>query len=274
MKMLICTIGSKRRKATLRFGLEVARALSAEIMLLGVVKKDREVAELEKLLQEYARGPAEWRLPVQLRVEAGNAEDIVVDEMKSTSYELVALGALAQRRSHHKIMGSVAMRIVERAYSSVLVIKGQRPSLSRVLICASGTGFGHLPVQAGAAIACGAGARATVLHIVNALPSMYAGLEQMEETLTEFLQSDTETSRELKWATKVVRDECEISELKLRRGIVAEEILLESEEGDFDLIVLGSSRGAVGLVRALMGDVTRDILARADRPVLVVRPAD
>jgi nucleotide-binding universal stress UspA family protein len=103
---------------------------------------------------------------------------------------------------------------------------------------------------------------------------MYTGLEQMEETLAELLQSDTEKSRQLKWAAQVVKAECDISELKLRRGIVADEVLREGMFGDYDLIVLGSSRSSGGIVRVLLGDLTREIVTRASRPVLVVRPSD
>jgi nucleotide-binding universal stress UspA family protein len=140
------------------------------------------------------------------------------------------------------------------------------------LICSSASEHGHLAIWAGAAIACGANAQATVLHVVDPMPTMYAGLEQMEETLAELLQSETERAKELKWAAQVVRAECDISELRLRRGLAADEILLEGREGDYDLIVLGSSLAAGGLVRALLGDLTREIVTRAQRPVLVVRP--
>jgi len=272
--MLICTIGSRRRKSTLRFAQEVAKALSAEVMLLGVVDRKREAEELGQFLAEGADELVSAGLDVQFRVEKGNPEDVVIDEMEAVDYDLIALGALGRKRSHHRFLSSVAMRIIERAKSSVLVIKCSRPSLSRVLISVSGTEQGHLSVWAGAAIACGARARATVLHVVDALPSMYTGLEQMEETLAELLESDTERSRELRWAAQVVKAECDISELKLRRGIVAEEILREGRTGDYDLIVLGSSRSARGLVRALMGDLAREIVTRAERPVLVVRPSD
>jgi nucleotide-binding universal stress UspA family protein len=101
---------------------------------------------------------------------------------------------------------------------------------------------------------------------------MYAGLEQMEETLAELLQSDSDISRELKLASEVVGRECSISELKLRRGIVVDEVLREGHEGDYDIIVLGSSRAAGGLVRALMGDLARELVQRAQRSLLVVRP--
>lgn len=274
MHMLICTIGSKRRRSTLRFAQEVARALAAKVTLLGVAHRRRGSEELEQVLEEAAVELREAGVETRVRVEQGNPEDIVMDEMSASVYDLAVLGALGKKRSHHRFLSSVAMRIIEHAKSSVLVVKGSRPSISRVLICASGTELGHLPVWAGAALACGAHAQATVLHVVDALPSMYTGLEQMEETLAELLQCDTQKARELKWAAQVVKAECDISELKLRRGIVADEILREGMLGDYDLIVLGSSRSSGGIVRALMGDLTREIVTRAARPVLVVRPND
>jgi nucleotide-binding universal stress UspA family protein len=274
MKMLLCSIGSKRRMTTLRFSTEVAKALSADVTMLGVVNDRQKVEDLGRTLSKVAQELAEEGLPVQVCVEVGNAEDIVMAEMEQTTYDLVAIGALGGKRSRRNFFGTVAMRIIERAQNSVLVIKGKPGGLSRILICASGAEQGHLPVWVGATVACGAGARATVLHVADALPGMYVGLEQMRETLAEILETDTEVARELKWAAQVVKAECEISELKLRRGIVADEILQESEDGNFDLIVLGSSRSAGGFVRVLMGDVTRDIVHRARVPVLVVRPRD
>jgi nucleotide-binding universal stress UspA family protein len=274
MKMLLCSIGSKQRRATLRFGAAVAQALHADVTLLGVVDNERRAAELGLALDEVARELAERTLPVQSRVQVGNAEEIVLAEMDRTIYDLVVLGALGDKRSRRSFLSSVAMRIIEQARTSVLVVKGGRETLSRVLIGASGSEVGHLSIWAGAALACGAKARVTVLHVIDVLPAMYTGLEQMEETLAEFLQAGTDTAREIKWAAQVVKAECEISEVKLRRGIAADEILREGEMGDHDLIVIGSSRSAGGLVRALMGDLTREIVTRAKRPVLVVRPVD
>lgn len=274
MKMLICTIGSSQRKHTLHFGAEVAKALSADTTLLGVVGKGRQAGDLQVILDEAAQALMVRDLPVRVQVEVGKAEKIFVAEMERGAYDLVAVGMLGKKRSRRALLDSVGMHIVERAQSSVLLVKGDRAQLSRVLICASGAEQGHLAVWAGASLACGAGARATVLHVLDPMPAMYTGLEQMEETLAELLQSDTESARELKWAAQVVRAECEISEIKLRRGIVADEILREGQMGDHDVIVLGSPRQSGGLVRMLMGDVAREVVTRAQRPVLVVRPTD
>ena len=272
MKMLVCTIGSAQRKHTLGFASVVAVALSAEITLLGVVRQKSKIEDLGQKLMLDAQSLSEQGIPVQVRVEAGDAESVVMGEIESNTYDMVVLGALGQKRSRRKLVDSVAMRIIEKARTSVLLVKGSRRDISRVLICASASEYGHLAIWAGAAIGCGASAKATVLHVVGPMPTMYAGLEQMEETLAELLQSETEMARELKWAAQVVRAECEISELKLRRGLAADEILQEGSEGDYDLIVLGSSLAGGGPFRALMGDLTREIVTRSQRPVLVVRP--
>jgi nucleotide-binding universal stress UspA family protein len=229
---------------------------------------------LREILQQTARDLSESGLPVTVQVLTGDPEAAVMAEKKRVSYDLVVLGSLAGKRSRRRFLDSVGMHIIEQASTSVLLVKGNRTKLSNVLICASGTEHGHLSIWAGAALGCGAGAKATVLHVTEAMPAMYSGLEQMEETLAELLQSDTEMARELRWATQVVKAECEISEVKLRRGIVADEILREAETGDHDLIVLGSSQSAGGLVRALMGDLAREVVTRAQRPVLVVRPIE
>jgi nucleotide-binding universal stress UspA family protein len=274
MKMLLCTIGSRRREVTLQYGMAVARALSADLTLLGVAKSKDKIRPLAEELRDVASGLVIAGLSVRVQVVTGEAEEVVLREMEAETYDLVALGALARKRSRRPFFDPVVVRIIEQARTSVLAIKGERPSLSKVLICASGTEHGHLSIWAGAALACSAGAKGTVLHVVGAMPAMYVGLEQMEETLVELLQSDTEMARELRWAAQVVKAECEMSEVKLRRGIVADEILQEGQDGNYDLIVLGSSRVGGGLRRALMGNLDTEIVTRAQRPVLIVRPIE
>lgn len=271
MKMLVCSIGSRKRIATLQFSCSVARALAAETTLLGVAQSEAGLEPLQGVLEDTAEFLASAGLISRARVELGSAEDVVVAELERNDYQLVALGALGGKRSRKAILNSVGHRIIEHAQASVLVIKGDRSQLQRILICISGTEHGRVPVRIGTALACGAGAKATVLHVVDAMPAMYTGLERMEETLSELLQSETDLAKELRWATREVNRDCPASELRLRRGIAATEILREGQVGDYDLIVLGSSKSRGGLFRVLLGDLAREVVQRAERPVLVVR---
>ena len=61
------------------------------------------------------------------------------------------------------------------------------------------------------------------------------------------------------------------AEVRIRHGIVLDQVFAETREGGYDLIVAGSTR-ARGVVRHyIMGDLTRKILNRANCPILVAR---
>ena len=51
---------------------------------------------------------------------------------------------------------------------------------------------------------------------------------------------------------------------------MVDEILAEVQEGDFDLVVIGA-QVAEGLIRYLLEDVTHQVVANIDRPVLVAK---
>jgi nucleotide-binding universal stress UspA family protein len=51
---------------------------------------------------------------------------------------------------------------------------------------------------------------------------------------------------------------------------IADAILDEAQEGEYDLIVMGS-KGITGLKRVLLGSVCEEVVRRAPCPVLVVR---
>ena len=172
MRMLVCTLGSQHRKRTLNYAAAVAGALGADTTLLGIAQRENKTEELKQILQKEAGELVAQGLPVRVVVEIGRAEDIVMAEMTASRYDLVAVGALGEKRSRRAFFDSVAMRIVERADCSVLLIKGDHRDLSRLLICASGAEVGQVAIQAGASLSCAAGAQATVLHVVDAMPGM------------------------------------------------------------------------------------------------------
>jgi nucleotide-binding universal stress UspA family protein len=57
---------------------------------------------------------------------------------------------------------------------------------------------------------------------------------------------------------------------KVRHGLVLDEILDDARTGNYDLVVIGAHPGG-GWQHLLLDDLTHDIVARLDRPVLVVR---
>ena len=59
--------------------------------------------------------------------------------------------------------------------------------------------------------------------------------------------------------------------MELSHGHITNEIIQEIRRHDYDLVVAGSSRNTGRLRSYVIGNVTREIVNRADCPVLVVR---
>jgi nucleotide-binding universal stress UspA family protein len=70
----------------------------------------------------------------------------------------------------------------------------------------------------------------------------------------------------------VEKDSCAftVDEILVTSGNPVEEILREAEEGDFDMVVMGT-HGHGTLADAMMGSTARRVLRRCSKPVLVVR---
>jgi nucleotide-binding universal stress UspA family protein len=102
-------------------------------------------------------------------------------------------------------------------------------------------------------------------------PAMYADLVRLEENVNQLLESKSELGTNLRRQKRELERLGVSAEVRLRHGIVIDQVFEEAREGDYDLIVTGTSQ-ARGLLRHyIMGDLTRSILNRANVPVLVAR---
>lgn len=271
MRILMCTDGSEFADEAIRFGSLIARATQAEVVVLGVLEKPIDAPRIQASLASAKQILAERGLAGTGKMRRGNPDEEILRETEENSYDLVVVGQYGRRGISRFWAGPVAERVVEHVRAPVLVVKGKRESISRLLICTGGTRFGDITVQRGIELARALDATVTILHVTSAVPLMYAGLEEMDETLPELLQTDTREARHLRHEKETLESLGVKGRLELRRGIVAEEILRAAREGDVDLIVLGSSLVRGDLSRYLIGDVTRQVVHRCKRPVLVVR---
>ncbi len=256
-------------EATVSFGGLIARITESPVTLLHVAPRQRDRAAGERALAQAREILADLKVEVQL--QQGDPTTRILREVRRGGYDLVIIGA-GRIRLPQRLLGSVAQVVVRRAPASVLVVKQARPDLERILICTGGLEIADPVIEMGARLAKAAGARATLLHVAAAVPSMYTGLAEIEETLPELLHTDTPIARHLRHGAEILARHQVAAELELRYGVAADEILREAHRGNYDLIVIGAS-GVAGRWREwLLGNVTREVVDHALRPVLVVRP--
>jgi nucleotide-binding universal stress UspA family protein len=153
----------------------------------------------------------------------------------------------------------------------VLVAIGERKKLKRFLVCTGGKEFIEQAVRFTGEIAAAVGASVTLLHVMAEPPAIYVNLVELEENVDQLLESKSELGTNLLRQKRELERLAVPAEVRLRHGIVIDQVFEEVRAGDYDLIVTGTSQARGLLGHYIMGDLTRSILNRANVPVLVAR---
>ncbi len=142
----------------------------------------------------------------------------------------------------------------------------------KILVALDGSTPSLDAAKHGVKIAASFGAKVTFLHVQHSLES-YLNLPHIFATETyNQLREEIRTQGEtiLEDAIKEVDAQNVTIEKKLSSGDPAKQIIEESNEGQYDLVVIGS-RGLSGFQDFLMGSVSSRVSKHAPCTVLIVR---
>jgi nucleotide-binding universal stress UspA family protein len=141
--------------------------------------------------------------------------------------------------------------------------------MNRFLIATDGSPAAVAAVEAGVQLASEQGAAVLFLHVVEAVEVVAPPLGPIVAHPVELGRAEDDPV--LVAAADVARTHEVPFELRLVSGFDHETILAVADEIDAKLIAIGSNRhGALGTV--YFGSVSKEVLRRARRPVLVVHP--
>ncbi|MBI3244330.1 MAG: universal stress protein [Chloroflexi bacterium] len=244
MKFLICDKGSEAADVAGRLGSALARLAGAEATHFRVSDGD----PVEQILTESARG----------------------------SFDLIVIGTRSGRGLAKLFLGSTSSRLAKQSSLPLLIAKGRRESVKRILICTGGERPGESCASWGGRVAAWTGASVTVLHVMSQLAlARNAKLEDLQDSAEEAIAQSTREGQHLQKLMGLVREGGATGDVgpKIRHGLVLDEIIAEIEEGDYDLLVIGAHHPPTGDLwrRLLLDDVADQIIRECPRPVLVVR---
>ncbi|HEX4706962.1 MAG TPA: universal stress protein [Candidatus Udaeobacter sp.] len=271
MKILICSDGMQSSDTAIQLGALLAAPLKAETALLGIAETSPDEQPLRDALQKQAQSLQGRGVAPAIVVQSGEPVHQIVDQTSKTKYDLVVVGARWTGAVGEYWRSKKTYEVIKAIQPPVLVAIGECKQLKRFVVCTGGKEFIEQAVQFTGRLAAAVGASVTLLHVMAAPPAMYADLVRMEEDVTQLLESKSELGTNLRRQRRELERLGVSAEVHLRHGIVIDQVFEEVREGNYDLIVTGTSQ-ARGLLRHyIMGDLTRSILNRADVPVLVAR---
>lgn len=271
MKILICSDGMPAAETATELGGLLAGALNAQTTLLGIAEKPHEEEHLREMLEKQAEPLRARNVTPEIIVHAGEPVRQILEQTSTTNYDLVVIGARHTESAGRYWRSEKTYELIKAIQPPVLVAVGECKSLERFLVCTGGKEFIEPAVQFTGKLAAAVGASVTLLHVMAEPPAVYADLMSLEEDVDRLLESRSELGTNLLHQKKELERIGVRTEVRVRHGIVIDQVFDEVREGNYNLIVTGTSQ-ARGLLRHyIMGDLTRSILNRANSPVLVAR---
>jgi nucleotide-binding universal stress UspA family protein len=267
----MCSDGSSTSEQAARFAAYLLKASGNQVTLFGVVESERDAGPIKHSLDLMFARLRPSHADVRIKTARGHAAEEILKESETTGTELIVIGDRGGRGLTRFLLGSTSSRIVQYAPCSVLVAKKTSQELRRILVCTAGGEPGLRDVRFAAAIAAATEADMTVLHVMSQVAlSDDSDLYDLKATAEELIERGTREGAHLAAALKIMEEVGARGSLKVRHGLVIDEIDAEAREDDHDVVVVGA-HFASGFGRLLLDNVTSHVLEDLDRAVLVVR---
>jgi nucleotide-binding universal stress UspA family protein len=204
-------------------------------------------------------------------VRAGPPADTVVGKARERDADLLVIGAGEKVRDGHPAVGPVAESILEHAACPVLALNPHGPKAQfRSILCpVDHSRVSRRALEGAIQLASAFGGKLVVLSVVPEVSWLTAAAETGQ-------LAGAKLEHEAKWVKEFDEFLASVSidgiawERELRHGVPHEQISAAARERGADLLVMGAT-GRTGIVRVLLGSVTRRVLRQLPCSLLLVK---
>ena len=236
--------------------------------LLTVVKSESDRSQGQALLDHAAQMLAgNTAVPPKI-VAVGRAADEVVGEAAAGQYDLLVIGTWQFPSFIERILGSATDQILQQTPCPVLIAKNNPNGLRRILICEGGRKPSLLRrfiIQLPDLI--NAASEIKILHVMSQILANPAETGwELQADADALIEQQTPEGDLLLQDVQLLTDVPAPIETEVRHGLVVDEIVAETKNGLYDLIVIGQHEGSSWWLADLMGQIATQV----DRSVLVI----
>lgn len=240
LRSLILVDFVQESRVAVDFGLRVSQATGAPATLLSIAGVHEREADVAARLVELHGKLLERSPSLKMAVRRGGLSEEVLREVREGRHELVVIGE--DDGPSVTRMGPWAQRLLARCDVPVLLVQRDRPRIERILICSAAGEPGKADVWMGGRVAKRSGASVSVCHAIDET----ADLER-KARVRGHLNGAVSSLHAMG-----VQARARLLDMGTNSG-VAQTLLHEIEEGNYDLVVLGmpsKTALATRLVRA------------------------
>lgn len=274
-ELLIATNGFKGTWFAIEYGAWLADSLKLKITLLGVTEIPNPAAiddhhPLENVFERAVSLFAEKGLAYSLEVRNGDAEHVIPAKANSGSF-ITVVSPLGRTKMRRMLVGRTIRPLMERIREPIVYVPEVRFPLRKVLISAGGLGYEAAAENLALQIAAVNQAEVTILHVVPPTDLDYPTTRGVRGHVTDLAATNTLPGRSLRHALEMAQEAGLTARVIGRQGIVVEEIVNEVQEGEYDLVCMGSSFSANTLRQYYAPNVTAEVADVVRCPLLIAR---
>jgi nucleotide-binding universal stress UspA family protein len=268
MRFLYLITNQQIDEHVMHYAIRVVEKMEANLDILIIAKNQEQE---QNVLNDLDRIKSDLeRIPVNIASEIGDPVEVMESALEKEDYDLVMMAVPRRRRIIPSQSRFLSNRIIKSCPVPILLMRGVREDFNHILICTGGQEISEPVVYLSSWLASAADLKATLLNVTSAVPSMYTGIGEMDESLETILEGETPLAQHLRRSAKLLEDHQVKAEIKVKHGDVVEAILEEVNTGHYDLVVLGEPSEDT-LTRMLVGNITQQIINRAASAVLIVK---
>ncbi len=267
LRMVAATDGAVFGQRAVKLASELQPLLVGDLTVV-VIASEREGAERAQQLMVDTAALLTTEPKPQLVPLVGYPDEVLLKYLETHPTDLLIIGAFADRGAGGlSTVGPTAHRIVQEAPTSVLLVKGHRTAIRRVLVCAAVED--ETIVMVGAQFAQAIGADLDLLHVMPPSAAPYLSAEpDLPIDVETVLSQGTRLSSVLhEWERRLQEYGFDRSSIILQAGSVQEAILQRARERDYDVVVVGSESSP----GHFPGSIANAIVRYAEQSVLLVR---
>ena len=270
LKLLVLVDDSDASRRALEL---IAPLVTSEAVAVVLVAREAD-PELAATVLDAAAARLGNAAQVQRRHCPGAPQKVLAREAREARADLAVVSPPPHASWRRWLHGREALSLARRFPTSLLLVQPEhavRPLQRALLAGGGGPALLDAARLAGCLLAQVRGT-ATVCHVLLRVPLGYGPRTTDQARMGVFLASESPEAGLFASALEILRAAGVPAELKLRVGLVVDEILAEVEQGAYDLLVIGAHRVASRLDRLLLADISAELLQKSPVPVLLVRP--
>jgi nucleotide-binding universal stress UspA family protein len=270
MRILLCSEGTERSENAIQFCLQIASATHSEVTIFGVTELEADEVPLLEAIRQTQHAYMAQGVNVEILSTYGEPISEIEKRAREGNYDLIVIGGEAKPSGQVSILSQKAYEIIETLLRPVLVVPVSRPEIRRILICTGGGTYIEAAVRLVIEFAPNLAASVTLFTAIPEAPVMISARSEPDVDVAALLATDSALGQNLRAEKEMIEAAGIPTEVRVRAGLVADEIAAEIEAGDYDLVVLGSKPSRDVFSAYLLGNMTRRLVNWVPRPVLVV----